>query len=110
MIIIDDESQRPKNLVFQAERRTPGRKEGYWFRASVEGVLQKATLLDAKLDESGKGIKGSGVPTSQDIEAPETKKRFQHELDLWLKKSYLKKEWRNAEFSGGVLTKKASRR
>lgn len=110
MVIVDESSQKPTFLVFQVDRRTQGHKEGYWFRASVEGALQKATLLDAKMDENGKGIKGTGVTTPQDIESPETQKRFQHELDLWLKKSHLKKQWRNAEFSGGVLTKKASRR
>ena len=84
----------------------PGNDESYLFRVSLNGKLEKAVVIHGKRDEQGNSIKGSGVTTEKDINSPEIQERFQHELDLWLKKTYLKKEWRSAEFLEGDLKKK----
>jgi hypothetical protein len=101
----DKKTSRPIGIVLKTTRLWPGNQEGYWFRVSLNGELEKAMLIQVKLDEKGDSIKGSGGATEQDTSSLEIKKRFQHELDFWLKKTYLKKEWRSAEFSDGKLKK-----
>lgn len=61
---------------------------------------------------SGRSTEGGGLGAlssggARPVNSPEIKKRFQHELDLWLKRSYLKKEWKSAEFVNGALKKKS---
>ena len=51
-------------------------------------------------------IHDNGTTEDKDITVLDIKRRFQHELDLWLKKTYLRKEWRSAEFADGALQKK----
>ncbi len=103
----DSAAVKPLVLVFQTGRKWPGNAEFNWFHASLDGRLKNASFTHGKRDEQGKIIKGSGGRVEQDINSPEIKDRFKHELDLWLKKSYLKKEWASAEFIDGVLQKKS---
>lgn len=98
---------RPVGVVFLTDRIVGRQSDSYYYRSSVDGTLDRAIFIDGQVDEAGRGVKGSGKITQEDIGTPAVKKRFQHEIDLWLKRRYLKKEWRNAEFSGGVLKKKA---
>ena len=99
---------KPVGLLLKAQREKSGKLGTAWFSASLVGKLERAVFLSGKLDGQGNGIKGSGVPVEKDIGSAEVKKKFQHELDLWLKRSYLKKEWKSVEFSGGVLTKETA--
>jgi len=101
---------RPLGLVLFANRVQDGALKGYWYRASLDGTLERAVLIEGKTNQEGVALKGSGGATEQDIKAPAVKAAFQHELDLWLKKSALKKEWRAAEFSDGGLRKTGQRR
>lgn len=96
---------KPIGLLFETSYRRPGNKETYWYRTTLDGSLERVVVLHGKHDEQGQSIKGSGTTTEKDIDSPEIRDRFQHELDLWLKKTYLKKEWRSAEFSQGSLKK-----
>ncbi len=103
----DTGEARPFGLALHSVREWPEKSEGYWFRASLKGKLEKAIIISGKRDEQGQAIKGTGTTAEKDVNSSEIKKRFQHELDLWLKKSYLKKEWKSAEFVAGVLKKKS---
>lgn len=105
MADLSDET-KPVGLLLETAYDWPGNSETYWYRTLLNGKLEKVVVLHGKRDEAGKSIKGAGIITEKDINAPEIKQRFQHELDLWLKKAYLKKEWHSAEFSGGSLKKK----
>ncbi len=98
---------KPVGLVLLSDQVASGSNEGHWFRASLAGKLEKVVAIQGKRDEQGHSIKGSGTSAEKDIKSSEIKKRFQHELDLWLKKSYLKKEWKSAQFFEGVLKKKS---
>lgn len=98
----------PIGLLLDTHQVWSGRDEDYWMRASLGGALEKVAAIRGKRDEQNRVIKGSGEISEPDIAAPEVKKRFKHELDFWLKKAYLKKEWRSAEFSDGVLKKKTA--
>lgn len=95
----------PIGIVLSTRRVTGGASEGRWFRAGLNGALERVMRIQGQA-----GIKGSGTVTKEGVESPEVKESFQHELDLWLKRKHLKKEWRAAEFSGGVLKKKGKRR
>ncbi len=98
---------RPIGVVFATFRTRGLRTEGHDFRAALDGSLERAIVIAGANDEAGKAIKGSGVITKLDVADPKVQKRFQHELDFWLKRAYLRKGWRSAEFSGGVLRKKS---
>ncbi len=97
---------KPVGLALMTDYRWPGNVESYWFRASLDGKLEKVIFSPGKLDAQGQSINGSGTAIDQDVNSSEVRKRFQHELDLWLKRSYLKNEWKSAEFIEGVLKKK----
>ena len=105
--VITDSSEEPKPvlLLLGSTYKWSGNVETYSYRVSLDGKLERVVVNPGKLDEQGQSIKGSGTTTEKDINSPEIKGRFQHELDLWLKKTYLKKEWRSAEFSQGSLKK-----
>lgn len=97
---------RPIGVVFMTHRVSGRQGDDHLYRARLDGTLERAILIDGEVDEAGRNVKGSGKITQEDIESPEVKRRFRHELDFWLKRRYLRKEWRSAEFSGGVLKKK----
>lgn len=105
--VIADSLEEPKPviLLFGSTYKWPGNKESYSYRVSLSGRLERVVVLHGKMDDQGRSVKGSGTTTEKDINSPEIKERFQHELNLWLKKTYLKKEWRSAEFSQGSLKK-----
>lgn len=105
MMSTASESSNPTGLVLETTWRYASRDEGYWFRASLAGALEKAVMIDGKRDKDGKAIKGSGKAVPKDIQSADIKSRFKQEMDFWLKRGRLKTEWRSAEFSGGVLTK-----
>lgn len=94
----------PTGLVLETTWRHASRDEGYWFRASLAGDLEKAVMIDGRRDKDGKAIKGSGKVVPKDVQSADIRARFKQEMDLWLKRGRLKKKWRSAEFSGGVLT------
>ena len=102
----DTGKQDPIGLVLLAKERGVEIRESHYFRASLDGKLLKVGVVRVRIDDT----KTPASTSEAEVTSSDIKNRFQHELDLWLKKSYLKKEWRDAEFSGGVLTKKASRR
>lgn len=102
----DTPSTEPAGLALHSSYDWPGNSESYWFRVSIGGELERAVTIHGKRDEQGKSIKGSGTTAEKDIDSPEIKRRFRHEMDLWLKRAYLKKEWRSAEFSQGELKMK----
>lgn len=62
-----------------------------FFRIDLNGKLEKAVLSQSKFDESGKGVRGSGVKTDLDIDSPEVRKTFDSEMKFWVK-DWLKKE------------------
>lgn len=102
----DTGAQKPIGLVLLANQTGSEISESHYFRASLDGKLAKVGVVRFRPDDTA----NPATTAEADLTSSDIKNRFQHELDLWLKKSYLKKEWRNAEFSGGVLTKKASHR
>jgi hypothetical protein len=105
--VITDSSEDPKPviLLLGSTYKWPGNVESYSYRVSLGGKLERVVVNPGKLDEYGRSIKGSGGTIEKDINAPEIKERFQHELDLWLKRTHLKKEWRSTKFSWGSLKK-----
>lgn len=101
---------KPIGLVLSTYRARGRSTEDYVFRAGLDGTLERASLTLGANDDEGKAIKGSGTVKKQDPNDPGIQDRFQHELDLWLKRRHLKKEWRTAEFSGGILKKRSKRK
>ncbi len=97
---------KPLGLELDTAHRWPGNAEHYVFHASLDGKLENASFIGGKIDEQGKVVKGSGQCVEKDINSPEIKDRFKHELDLWLKKTCLKNEWRSAAIVDGMLQKK----
>lgn len=76
----------PIGLYWQTRRVFADRSETYIYHTSLEGILEKAVRSDAKPDESGRDIRGSGKATDLDVHSKEVRERFQHEvLDFWLK-------------------------
>ena len=106
-VMVESSTDAPKatGLVLMTSRKHLGISEAYWYRATSDGKLEKAVLVSFKINEEG-----PATATQEDINSPEIKDRFQHELDLWLKKIYLKKEWRSTEFSGGALKKSGAKK
>lgn len=102
-VLIETDTMKPLGLVLNTSYQWPGHDVGYMYHASLGGKLYSAVSTLGKRDEAGNAVRGSGVDTREDVNSPAIKKRFQHELDLWLKRAYLKKEWRTAEFSEGKL-------
>lgn len=102
----DTDAVRPSSLALTTNSGWAVRRETYWFRASLEGRLEKAVRIVARRGEQRQWIAGSEIAAEQDIASSEIRERFQHELELWTRKTYFKKEWRSAEFSQGALTKK----
>lgn len=107
-VLIETDTMKPVGLVLSSDREWSGRSDGRSFRASLAGRLEKAIVIHGKRDEQGESIRGSGTVEEENIGSKETRRRFQHELDLWLKRSYLRKEWRSGEFSEGKLKAPAS--
>lgn len=59
----------------------------FFFLVGIDGVLMESGSGEVSLDEKGKAIPGA-VPSpfkTMDIEAPEIRKRFQREIDFWIK-------------------------
>ncbi|MBI5210253.1 MAG: hypothetical protein HY927_09815 [Elusimicrobia bacterium] len=73
-----------KHLVFMNMKRSDHGSEGYGFRTSPEGVLEKAFVQRGKYDDQGKPVRGSAAVTPLDIGLPDVKARLQRELDFWL--------------------------
>lgn len=94
---------KPIGVVLRAGREWAENSEACWMRVSLDGTLEKVVLIHGKNDEQGKAIKGSAVVAHKDVASPEIKSRFRHEMDFWLKKAYLKKEWRAADLAAGKL-------
>lgn len=88
--------------------------ENRYYRLSLDGQLEKVTLVRDKRDENGKGVRGSAVWTDEDVNSPEVKKAFASEMaDVrqWLrvqlkaqKKLDAKKSTASAAKSGAVAT------
>ncbi|MBI4424722.1 MAG: hypothetical protein HY554_13395 [Elusimicrobia bacterium] len=70
----------------------PGHVEHYHFRVTLDGVLERAVTISGLKDQQGNTISGSGSVAEKDIDSPEIKERFQHEVDFWLKGAYRKKK------------------
>ncbi len=98
---------KPVGLELDTIYKWPGNHEGYLLHVSLDGKLENASYIHGKTDAQGNSVKGSGRFVDKDINSSEIKDRFKHELDLWLKKTYLKKEWRSAEIVEGELKKKS---
>lgn len=107
--VAKDQPPEPVGVLLLTYFSKDGRDESRWYRVSLDGTLEKAFVIRGKVDAQRKGVKGSGTAEFLDVASPDTRKRFQHELDLWLKRAHLKKEWRSAEFSEGALKKMAKR-
>ena len=103
----DSGEVKPVGLELDNTRKWPGNSEIYWLHASLDGKLENASYIHGKTDEQGSAVKGSGDFVEKDVNSSEIKDRFKHELDLWLKKTSLKKEWRSADIVEGVLQKKS---
>jgi len=103
--VLAEPSNDKSGFFFETGRDSAQTNETFYFLASTTGDLSRAILITGKFDAAGHSIKGSGVVTEREINSPEIQALFQHELDFWLKKTYLKKEWRSAEFSDGKLKK-----
>lgn len=82
---------KPVCLVFLAQSLNGLDGESHYFRVAPDGSLETSFISRMKFDESGKPVRGSGVKTDLDVNAPETKALLQHELDFWLKGKYRKK-------------------
>lgn len=80
---------KPLAVILHTRNSIPGfATEQYFYRLSPQGKLEKAIAVRGKIDEQDNAVPGSGEATVLDIEGPETKYRFQHELDFWLKGMY----------------------
>lgn len=101
----DSDVGKPVGLELRTGRYWPGNNEFYNYHASLDGQLENAAYQLVKMDAEEKAIRGSGHFITKDVNSREIKKRFQRELDCWLKKSCLKKEWRSADLSDGELKK-----
>lgn len=96
---------RPLGAVFLAYREHGRRSDHFYYRATLDGELQRAVHIDGQVDAKGRAVKSSGTIKQQDIASPSVKDSFRHELDVWLKRRYVKRQWRAAKFSGGALKK-----
>jgi len=81
----------PIALVFMSSARRKTKSTAYFFRVNLNGDIEKSFVLYGNDDKSGKPIKGSGHLDVLDIKSRDVRKRFQHELDFWLKGFYRKK-------------------
>lgn len=84
------EKPTPLKLLFTSTYYWPGNDEQYVFKANLDALLEKVITMSGKHSPDGKAVKGSGVVLEKDIDSPEIKERFQHELDFWLKEKYRK--------------------
>lgn len=66
----------------------------YWLRLSLNGELEKSSLLLLKFDEKGNAIPGAGVTVEKDIASPEIQKVFKDEWKYWA--DWMKKEQKKA--------------
>lgn len=87
-VILDTSSAKasPIGVVLLSRKTSEGSGLSHYFRLALAGTLAKAFLLENKLDESGKPVRGSGVATPLDVDAPEVRALLQSELDFWLKR------------------------
>lgn len=94
----------PLKLIIKVRKESGRDGESYNFVSSLDGDLQVALVSHDKLKEDlSDVIHGSGVGSRLDISAPETKRRFNHELEFWLegkhwKKAALKKRCETFEY------------
>ncbi len=108
------DGKRPICVFVQTSKVSGQNKESRYFRLSLDGRLERVILGRSKLDENGKGIRGSAVNTDEDINSPEVKKALAAEMaDLrqWLKqqkKLVAKKATASAAKSGAVATAAAA--
>ncbi len=79
----------PIGLYWSVTYEKNQKSEGYHYHTSVEGTIAKAVLLEGRLDENGKAIRGSGPVTKLDSESKEVPEKFRElVLDFWLKGKY----------------------
>jgi len=62
-----------------------------YFQIDPNGKLERAILSKSRAKADGKGVRGSGVKTDQDINSPEVRKTFETEMQFWLN-DWLKKQ------------------
>ena len=95
-LILDPSRGGPKPicLILVVEESDPIRKEkrSYDFRMNLDGVLEKALLVIAKLDENGAVVPGSSVVQDKAIDPAELEERVNYELDFWLKGKHRRTE------------------
>lgn len=68
-----------------------GRSRTHFFRAALDGTLERAIVSSGKVNAAGEGVEGSAKDKILDIASPSVRAAYQRELDLWLKGSYRRK-------------------
>ena len=83
--------KRPACLYIQHRITSGHDDESSYYRLSLDGKLEHASVLHGKRNENGKPVIGSGIDVEKDIDSPDVQKAFKAELAYWTK-DWLKKE------------------
>jgi hypothetical protein len=81
-------SRRPQYVYLRKHVVSGFDDDDQYFRVNLDGHLEKIVTIHGKRDADGKVVRGSGVPSEQDIQSSESKKSFaveMAEMKKWLK-------------------------
>lgn len=82
---------QPKHFIFLAIDWNNRWADSYFYAAALDGRLKKAIRIRGKNTKTGKPVRGSGKVKRYNIKRRSVKKRFNHEVDFWLKGKYRRK-------------------
>lgn len=77
-------------VVLAAHKNVPPKIKATYFKADMNGKLERVVSLSGQSEEDGSAVHGSGLISPLDPTDEAQLKGFRHELDLWLKGKYRK--------------------
>jgi hypothetical protein len=95
---VQNKERHPTCLYIQHKVVSGHDSESLYYRFSLDGKLEYASIMRGKFDDNHKPISGSGVNTARDIHSPEVQREFKSELAYWTK------EWAKQEQNKSALT------
>lgn len=77
---MENGDRRPLYIFLQVAKQSGQDAEVRYYRLNLDGQLEKVTLIRSKRDKDGKGVRGSGTATDENLTSPEVKKNFAAEM------------------------------
>lgn len=100
--VLVDKQFKPKWVLLYAKHTYGNSSDRFYLRLTLDGKLASVTLVHAEFEH---GKWEAKVITPKTPASPDAQRLAFQELELWLRRTFLREEWRDGVFSNGELIK-----